>query len=278
MSELVKRIPSEDLEKCQNWTIPEMTSNKVIPSVKKNNQRNNEKTQRSKREAHNKKITEKIEDVEINEESIDIKPMTAEQLQKITDDAEKEGFDSGFEKGLEEGNKKGFEQGQSDAKDDIAEKIENLSNIIEALSIPLDNDREKIATQIIETICSLTRALIKKELETDSSIIVDTVNNTLSLLQDTTQSSILYLNSKDLTLVKDNINTDQWPLSYDIDDSLLPGGCRLENKNTRIDASIENQIEQLIDDFLHQKHKPVEEHDKDSDMDAATVQDSNHEE
>ena len=287
MVDLVTRIPAKDIPSCQGWIMPDVSSGKVIPAIKaakkntsnphhstaKKNKLNSddkespslaggknfaEKNSVDNNNLSKETVTESIETIEVDSDTI--QPITAEQLDEISQQAEKEGYDIGFEKGIEEGKKKGYEQGLAEGKKAINEQADRLKYISEALLTPLENEQKIIQEQLVNYVCELTKAIVQRELMTDSSMIVAVVEKAMNLLPANEQALQLYMNSQDIDLVKQSLSDLPETLNYQIDDNLLPGGCRLENKNSRIDLSVERRLEKILDDFIKQRYgEPPEE-------------------
>lgn len=94
---LANRIPFEDIETVQVWTLPSLSDGKtrVVPTGKKQQ----EKEEKAKQEQEKKAAEEIIE--EITEPTI--RPLTAEQLAEITEQAEREGREHGYQEGFQQG-------------------------------------------------------------------------------------------------------------------------------------------------------------------------------
>ena len=270
-SEFMARFSDEELDQCQSWLLPDVSSSPLLPSAEK------EKTDRKKnpsaefsREAAPDKATidkkqsdkkapvidgEIIEDV--TAESITVQPLTADQLQEITEAAEKEGYDAGYQQGLTEGEAAGKitgkEQGLQQGRQLIAEHSERLQHLIEALLIPLESEQKIIEDMMLNMVCQLTKAVIHKELQIDSSHITQLITDAINSLPKTTEKFTLYLNSQDSELVQQHLQTTDKDALYHIDDTLLPGGCRLATQHSSIDLTVETRMQEVIDGFLNKR-------------------------
>ncbi|MGH1485042.1 MAG: flagellar assembly protein FliH [Cellvibrionaceae bacterium] len=262
-SEYVTRFSEEELGQCQNWSLPDVSSNKLVPSAEK------EATDRKNKKGNDQAI-EPVneaagESIEVSTE--DVKPLTAEQLQAITDTAEKDGYDNGYKKGFDEGKKAGDavgkDEGLKSAQAIVSQQCENLQHIVEALMIPLQTEQKQLQSLMLDMVCQLAKAVVKRELSTDSTQILDVINAALNTIPANAEKFTLHLNEQDLSLVKEHIqsqpkNMDK-DFTYHVDESLLPGGCRLETKQTMVDCSIEKRLEEIIDGFLHKQFPKSEE-------------------
>jgi flagellar assembly protein FliH len=258
-SEFSTRFSDEELNKCQNWSLPDVSNSRLIPSAEKEAR---ERQQKQQQEAKNKsekqtqpvneKAGEKIESVEQT-----LNPITAEQLQKITQDAEKEGYQAGYDKGTEEGrqhgNDAGYAEGLLKAQEAVKDQCERLQHIADALMIPLQNEQKQLERLMLDMVCMMAKAVVHRELQMDSSHIIKLVESALSAIPPSTEKFALYLNGDDVDIIQQHLGTIDKQITYHIDDQLLPGGCRLETKQTVVDYSVEQRLKTVIEGFLHQQ-------------------------
>jgi len=276
MTEVVKVIPAEELKDCQGWSIPDVSSGNTVPAVMNDKPRKNSSKTLEKKALKNKALKGSVKDhhsteEKVIEESIEVvgdaivKPISAEDLQAISDAAEKEGFDKGYKKGFEQakesGHKEGYSKGLEDGQHKITEQSDRLHTIVEDLLSPLEHEREVLEKQMVDIISQLTKAVIIRELSIDSSVILTTVRQSLELLTEKNNPLKIYLNSQDIEVVRSSLSERQETLHYQVDDTLLAGGCRIESSETRIYHTIEERIEQIVSDFV-EKRNPINEIDK----------------
>ena len=282
-SEHMTRFSEEELDKCQSWSLPDVSSEKLIPSAEKEANDREKQRQKNTRLDQNKQTKDDSPKDEIIESAdTDLKPLTAEQLQSITETAEKEGYEAGYEKGLEEAKKEGYEVGKKEAitatKDSINQQCANLQHIIDALMIPVQSEQKQLQTILLDMVCQLAKAVVKKELTIDSSQITQLVDAALGTIPPGTDKFSLYLNGQDLALIetylKENPKIVDKELTYHIDDELLPGGCRLETRQTVIDCSVEKRLNEIIDGFLHKQFSHNDELVDETQADKSITQDS----
>ena len=242
-----------------SWNLPNVTSSIVLSSAEK--EARERKDQRFKTPKKTGPVDaaagESIEVVETPEETF--KPITADQLQAITDAAEKEGYDAGYEKGsergYEEGEKSGYSAGLGKADDKVTERCERLDRVIEALLMPLETERKQLEILMVDMICQLTEAVVMREIDSDSSQVIKLVDDALNAIPAGSDKFSLYLNEQDIALVKSHLNDQQIDkkFNYYTDENLLPGGCRLETKNSTVSNTVEQRLKKVIDDFTHKR-------------------------
>ena len=242
-----------------SWSLPEISSSVLLSSAEK--EARERKDQRFKKPKKTGPVDEaageSIEIVETIDETY--KPITAEQLQAITEAAEKEGYEAGYEKGIEageiEGDKRGYTTGLDKADKKIVERCERIERVIEALLIPLDTERKKLETLIVDMICQLTEAVVLREIEIDSSQVIKLVDDALNAIPTGNEKFSLFLNEHDIALVESHLNDHQADkkFNYYVDEHLLPGGCRLETKNSTVSNTVEQRLKKVIDDFINKR-------------------------
>jgi flagellar assembly protein FliH len=242
-----------------SWNLPNVTSSIVLSSAEK--EARERKDQRFKTPKKTGPVDaaagESIEVVETPEETF--KPITADQLQAITDAAEKEGYDAGYEKGsergYEEGEKNGYSAGLEKADDKVTERCDRLDRVIEALLMPLETERKQLEILMVDMICQLTEAVVMREIDSDSSQVIKLVDDALNAIPAGSDKFSLYLNEQDIALVKSHLNDQQIDkkFNYYTDENLLPGGCRLETKNSTVSNTVEQRLKKVIDDFTHKR-------------------------
>ncbi len=266
-SEFTAGFSEKELDGCQNWSLPDVSSDRLIPSAEKEAKEAKKKPliDNSHVEPLDPSMGESVEAVEQT-----VAPITAEQLQEITEVAEKEGYDSGYQKGFEqakaEGHKEGHAQGLAEAKQMMTEQCERLQHIHDALLIPLQTEQQQLESIILDIVCKLTEAVVLRELKTDSSHITALVDAALNTVPVSADKFALYLNSQDIEVVEKYLDNhpqsiaqqSDKSMAYHVDNELLPGGCRLETRQTVVDYTVEQRLQKVIDDFLHKRFADYE--------------------
>lgn len=258
MADLVSRIPADEIEQCQSWSMPDVgddagSTDKVIPGV---TQKTSLKKNRQKSAADNNSKDNENNEEAVVDESIDeslVKPLTADELEKITKEAEQDGYDQGYKKGFDQAKDDGYKEGMDEAKMKVAEECQRLSQITQALLIPFENQQIELEKQVLDMVCTLTKAVVEREMITDSSHIAELVSQSLAQLPASQKGLNLYLNSQDIELVQSSLTDTPENLQYQVDDELLPGGCRLENTQSSLDDSVERRLQEILDGFIHKR-------------------------
>ena len=194
---------------------------------------------------------------------------TAEDVEKIQEQAYKEAYDQAFEKatqegiaqGIEQGIKQGFDKGKAEGyahgmaegQEVINEKSSHLSDIISVLSAPLSHLDEVVEQELISLVMMVARQLIRRELRIEPSHVIAAVREAVELLPVSTQNIRVMLHPEDAILVRESLSVSdddeqRWKI---VEDPMLSrGGCSVETEYSRIDASIESRINNVIAQVL----------------------------
>lgn len=278
MASFVTRIPAETIEQCDDWSLPSVNSKNTISAIKdeKNNIRRRvleerEKAKKISQEKSLKKekadtknekktVKEEIIDEEIDDATL-ANSMSPEQLKKITEEAEQAGYAEGYEKGFnkakDEGYQQGIEKAEKENKEQLSEQLSRLDVIVKELTTFFDNEKDTLETQMVDIICQLTSAVVKRELKIDSSSVTHLVQESLQLLANQNKHLTVYLNPQDIDIVRERFADSDYDMALEGDDTLLPGGCRIDNQQTIINSSMNQQLDAVIHQFLEQSGEPV---------------------
>ncbi len=122
---------------------------------------------------------------------------------------------------------------------------------------------DALEQMLVEMVSTLTRSLIARELLTDSSHILQLVQSALSALPIGANNLTLYLGPDDLAMVEAYAEEQRKDWQFIGDSSLLPGGCRLETRESRVDFSMETRLEALLEQFTSKELSGGDEVDSD---------------
>ena len=260
VSKQKNRISAEEVEQqgsVISWTLPRINkSGKIVKSAKRE-QKDNEK---------NSGIV--IEDYK---GTVKPKPLTAEQLQQMADEAQKEGYDTGYREGLErgltEGTTKGEKEGQARAynerKKELVDHSERLSAIARNLLIPMQEQDQHLENVILEMATRFAEAIVKTEIKHSPPILQKLVHQVLDSLPVGAKNISVYLNQNDSELINRYLPPENRDWDIKVDESLTAGGCRVETDQSFIDFSIDNRLKSFIDEVQKQEISGQDEYSSD---------------
>jgi len=188
-----------------------------------------------------------IEEVPLEE----VQPLTLEEVESIRQEAYNEGFAIGEKEGFHSTSIKV----RQEAEIALAAKLQALETLMLNLFEPIAEQDTQIEKSLVGLVQHITRQVIQRELAIDSSQIEHVMREALKLLPLGVGNVRLYINPQDFALVKAlrERHEETWRIVED--EALLPGGCRVETEHSRIDATVETRIEQVMAKLFDQLHE-----------------------
>jgi flagellar assembly protein FliH len=183
----------------------------------------------------------------------DVKPLTLDELEAIRQDAYNEGFATG--------EKDGFHAGQIKAKQEadaaLAVKVGSLEKLMQQLLEPIAEQDQQLEVALVRLVSHMVREVVQRELNIDSSQIRQVLREALKLLPMGAESVRIQVNPQDFETIKAlrERHEESWKILED--DSLLPGGCRIESEHSLIDATVETRLGQSLKQLFEQQHAQV---------------------
>ncbi|KAE9644437.1 flagellar assembly protein FliH [Pseudomonas sp. PB103] len=188
-----------------------------------------------------------MEEVPLDE----VQPLTLEELESIRQEAYNEGFATGEKEGFHSTTLKV----RQEAEVALAAKVASLEQLMGHLFEPIAEQDTQIEKSLVDLVQHIAKQVIKRELAIDSTQIEQVMRDALKLLPLGVENVRLYVNPQDFAQVKAlrERHEETWRIVED--DTLLPGGCRVETEHSRIDASIESRVSQVMAKLFDQLHE-----------------------
>lgn len=240
------RIPYESLvagDAVTSWN---------LPSVDKKSR----KVFNAKREQEKDKKQQGSEIVEDYKGIVKPKPLTAEGLAKLAEEAKKEGFDQGYQEGLVKGTREGTIKGEkaghskaySESKQKLNDEIKRLAHIASNLLAPMQGQEQALEDIVVDMAINFTKELLKQEIHQQPTALLNVVRSALTTLPAGSKNITVYVNEADTQLISAHLPQDQRDWSFQIDNTVTTGGCRVETHESLVDYT----CEQRLDAFLKQ--------------------------
>lgn len=248
------RIPFEDINSSAAWDFPSWDDGaKVVASVKKKNP------------AAEEAAPGRMEDVEQDEQQ-NIAPITAAQLQQITEEAEREGrehgYTQGYEQGFAEGEKKGTKLGEQKAYTEIKARLDEqrdrFCQLADALLDPVSMQDGELENLVLDMAVHFAKHLLNKELNEDPSGLFDVVKRAAASLPAGAQNIRVYVHADDVELAHEAFSARGLDWRFYGDSQLSRGGCRIESNESLIDYSVEHRLQQMLDEVNYQGEVDVD--------------------
>lgn len=155
------------------------------------------------------------------------------RAQEESENIKKSAFEEGYRLGLEKANS------------DIEHFRKELSNFMNAKKDVF----EYIAPDILEISVDIAKTIVKKELESDPQVLINTILDVLKTVSKNESKINIRVRPQAVQFIKDTIPniTYQYGIDSKIniisDPTIDEGGCILQTNNGIVDASIDTQIE-----------------------------------
>lgn len=147
----------------------------------------------------------------------------------------------------QEGYKSGIERAEADIEQLKASIVEFLKAKQEVF--------EYIAPDILEISIDIAKKIVKKEIEQNPQIVLDTIMDVLKGISKEESSIRIKVNPSQLDLVKENIPEIVSDIGLDArtkvvsDDTIELGSCIVQTSNGVVDATIDTQLEIIKEAF-----------------------------
>lgn len=155
------------------------------------------------------------------------------RAQEESENIKKSAFEEGYRLGLEK------------ASADLEKFRTELNHFMNAKKDVF----EYIAPDILEISVDIAKTIIKKELESDPQVLINTIVDVLRTVSKNEPKIVIRVRPQSVQFIKDTIPniTYQYGIDSKInivsDPSIEEGGCVLQTNNGIVDASIDTQIE-----------------------------------
>lgn len=155
------------------------------------------------------------------------------RAQEESENIKKSAFEEGYRIGLEK------------AGDDLEKFRNELSNFMNARKDVF----EYIAPDILELSVDIAKTIIKKELDSDPQVLINTIVDVLKTVSKSEPKVVIRVRPQSVQFIKDTIPNITYQYGIDTkinivaDPSVEEGGCILQTNNGIVDASIDTQLE-----------------------------------
>lgn len=166
------------------------------------------------------------------------------------------GFAEGKQQGYKEGYQEGYTQGRTAGEAEMhaaqAEQGRQLQQLLRALDQPLADLDEPLEHELMLLATTLAKQVVRRELKTDPGQIIATIKSAAAALPSASRDIALHLHPEDAALAKSALaladGTSQWKI---MEDPLITrGGCRITSEASAVDATVEKRLAQAIAQVL----------------------------
>lgn len=164
---------------------------------------------------------------------------TAEDIERIQQDAWQEGHDLG----MEEGRKAGYEAGYKTGEEDV-ERLRQLADALEVESLRQD---EAIAREVLELALKIAQQMLRATIQAKPESILVVIREALQSLPTLSGHHKVVVHPDDVSLVNEWLAREHGHLSWKVveDAQLSRGGFRFESNHSELDAAMETRWSEI---------------------------------
>jgi flagellar assembly protein FliH len=157
---------------------------------------------------------------------------TAEDLQRLQDQAHHEGYQAGYQ------------EGRKRAQQDVDAVKRTLASMGESLSM-LD---QQVAQDILDLSLEIAKQMIRQALKVKPGLLLPMVREAMNSLPSIGAHPAVVLHPEDAVLVRSFLDADMRQHGWRIleDSRMNRGGCRIETSSSEIDASLQTRWKRVV--------------------------------
>lgn len=169
------------------------------------------------------------------------------------------GHQQGYEKGLAQGQKEGHQQALQESRQNFAQISEELLNTLRASCQQFDQCKHELLWQAEQNMVTLALAVARKVIKQagmlSTDVALENVKAALDMITGKTDV-VVKLNPDDIEHLKELTEKNEKLLgkydsiSFETDEKLTPGSCRVCTSQGEIDARLETQINRIANELL----------------------------
>jgi flagellar assembly protein FliH len=161
---------------------------------------------------------------------------TADELERLQQDAHREGYAAGYEEGTAR----------------VRMEAMRLHSVIEQLEEALAALDTRVAQDVLQLGVEIARQVVRQTIEVKPEVVISVVREAINQLPH--QHTAVYLNPEDASLVRSHAGDQLAHAGHRIfeDEGIARGGCKVEAGGSHIDATLATRwtriVEALADD------------------------------
>ena len=160
-----------------------------------------------------------------------VKLPTVEDVERIHDEAHKEGYAAGYEEGTARGRLESL----------------RLNTLVEGLDEALVKIEAEVAEELLTLAIEIARQMVRRELVQKREGIVDLVREALQQLPQ--NHALIHVHPEDAALVREYLGEQLAHVGNRVVEDLriTIGGCRIEAAGSQIDATVETRWRRIVE-------------------------------
>ena len=205
------------------------------------------------------------------DEVIEVKPLTADDIEQIRqaafDEGISQGKEEGFSKGYQDGREQGYQDGQQQGLAEgkkagllegealIREQLAQLQQLLTQLQQPLLQLNAEVEQSLLDLTVQMAQAVIGVEVRSNPQAILQTLMEAVEALPTQADKLLIKLHPDDLAVVKmhfteADILERHWQLRGE--PSLERGDCRIESSGSSVDRRLKLRLQSNLEHFFQE--------------------------
>jgi len=180
-----------------------------------------------------------------------VKLPTAEDVERIHQDAHREGYEAGQQEG--------YEAGYQSGKAQVEQEAERLRALADGLDGAIKNLEQELSHGLSQEVLSLSldiaKQMLRQALLVKPELLIPVIKSAMESLPQNIQHPHIHLHPEDAVLVRDIMGSELshagWRIVEDL--RVLRGGCMIETASAEIDASLPSRWRRIAT-MLGQSH------------------------
>lgn len=166
---------------------------------------------------------------------------TAEEVERLHQDAWREGYDLG----MEEGRKAGFEIGRQAGE----AQVRLLQALVETLEAGRLRQDEEVAREVLTLALTMAQQVVRKAIQVKPDLVLEALREALLSLPVLNGHHKLAVHPDHLELVREWLAHEHGHLSWKVvsDPQIEPGSFRLESAYSEMDGSLQTRWREITD-------------------------------
>lgn len=166
---------------------------------------------------------------------------TAEEVERLHQQA----WQEGYQLGLEEGRKAGFETGKRASE----EHVQHLHALAEALEAGRLRQDEAIAREVLALAVTVAQQVVRRAIRVNPELILDAIKEALLSLPSLSGHHKIVVHPDHVGIVQDWLAQEHGHLSWKVspDGQMEPGSFRFESTYSELDGSLRARWQEITD-------------------------------
>ncbi len=191
-----------------------------------------------------------------------LKPLTADDLERIRKDAYDDGFKQGKQEGFETGRKEGREQGRKEGHAEgveqgkaagaqqIKQSVDQLAKVCQALTDPLAEQQHHVEQAMLNVALAVARSVIHRELHQPTDLIQQVLLDVMAQLPKNATGIRFEVNPADHDYVMEALGTARQDAELVSNPKIHPGGCMVVTSTQQLDFTVEKRFQKVVHEML----------------------------